>query len=79
MNRTSSDIPFLRRLRENRADLQYEKDIECVWPAVNNVIAKPLAEDDSLDLMFNNTDDETGKSSTGEHSEPDVDVSSRWQ
>ncbi|WP_182263054.1 hypothetical protein [Rhodococcus sp. UFZ-B548] len=61
VNRTSSDIPFLRRLRENRADLQYEKDIECVWPVVNNDIAEPLAEDDSSDLMFNNTDNETGE------------------
>lgn len=66
VNRTSNDIPFLRKLRGNGADLQYKKDITFVRTVVDDVIAERQAkpgehQDDLLDLMLNNTDDETGE------------------
>ncbi|WP_151531886.1 cytochrome P450 [Rhodococcus erythropolis] len=66
VNRTSNDIPFLRKLRGNGADLQYEKDIAFVRTVVDDVITERQAkpgehQDDLLDLMLNNIDDETGE------------------
>lgn len=66
VNRTSNDIPFLRKLHGNRADLQYEKDIAYVRTVVDDVIAERLADpdehkDDLLDLMLNNADSESGE------------------
>ncbi|BAE46296.1 cytochrome P450 (plasmid) [Rhodococcus erythropolis PR4] len=66
VNSTSNDIPFLRKLRGNGADLQNEKDIALLRTVVDNVIAERQSkpgehQDDLLDLMLHSADAETGE------------------
>lgn len=66
VNSTSNDLPFLRKLRGNGAELQNERDIAYLQHVVDDVIAERQSKprehhEDLLDLMINNADAVTGE------------------
>lgn len=66
VNSTSNDLPFLRKLRGNGADLQNKRDIAYLQHVVDDVIAERQSKprehhEDLLDLMINNADAATGE------------------
>nr|WP_072753166.1 cytochrome P450 [Rhodococcus maanshanensis] len=66
INRTSNDLPFVRKLFGRKAAAQHEADIALMRSVVDDVIAErsrqPGGHDDLLDLMLGTVDPASGES-----------------